>query len=743
MQKKYSIPLLAATLALPAAINAAALSMDAAEAISVSPGMSVAYPISEDSVTAVKSNEAILEDAIKVAKKYIGNTDRFAKLTHNISDYGDVKLVYLYWRESTNEGEYLNAVVTEDGVLLQYRLGSYDEPGLPTISKADAVRLAYEFVKKANPAVEILSEDHATVEYYRWEGYGIAFHSMHDGKKIDGNVIRVTVNPNGKVTYYDAFSFARGLILPETSEKIISEDDAKKTLKTKLPLELVYKSFYDFDYKTGESKATIKLVYRLPAEYSTKVVDAETGNIIEVEQRYRMYSEEQAPVAAAGVLVKSNSDVRLTPAEQKTVNVQAGLLTAKDVEAKLRAVAEFGLDDSLKVASSTLYTVKSPFDGKLSYKWSLSLNDADETTFVYADVNAKTGEVLSISGYSSNEDSGFYYGTYKTPSEFKYTEAECEEAALKLLKSLYGEKFDGYEKTEYTGINPLANDQISSYTFNFVRVVNGAKFYDDTISVTVNPDTLTVNSLDFSYTDTTFPSAVGALDVSAAVDAYFKVVELESYYVVGTGKADGKVTVPDYVYSTEEKVLVPVYGYDYYGFVDAKNGALLDGNGEPAEYKPTVYFKSTSFKDIADSPYYKAIMLLYNMDIVESGDSNFRPTEAIAADDFRSMLEKAGFPLYDDETEGREAAVELSLEDAMYAVVSALGYSEVADLNAIFKAPFDDEAKVSADRVGAVAIAKALGLTGGLSLEDAPDLTVSLTRGEAAQLVYNLLNRNA
>ena len=169
---------------------------------------------------------------------------------------------------------------------------------------------------KVNPDYSLLSDENATVNYGRWSGYDVTFHSLYDGNIVDSNVVRVTVSPEGKVTYYDAFSLARGLNLSETPEEIISADDAKKALKTKLPLELVYRSYYEYDHERGESKATLKLVYQLPRDYSTKVVDAITGEVIAVMNRDILYAQAPTYCRRTGTAGKSRRPPNRRPSTQ-------------------------------------------------------------------------------------------------------------------------------------------------------------------------------------------------------------------------------------------------------------------------------------------------------------------------------------------------------------------------------------------------------------------------------------------
>jgi hypothetical protein len=752
MFKKLKLSLLAASVVLPTVITASALTMDNAAAPAVERGVDTpAVMPAPDMDTpvimdiAAENDDEILETAIKAAKTYLGNTDRFAALEHSISEYAGVKTVYLYWSDSSIDGEYLSAVVTGDGVLLRFKQSFESELGLPSITKADAVELAYMYAMKVNPAFDLLSKEYAIVDYLRWRGYQITFHSTYGGYVIENNSVTVDVSPDGKIISYDANSFARGLNLPETPARIISADEAKKALNTSLPLELVYRSFYEYDYKTYESKATIKLVYKLPDDYTTKAVDAQTGDIITIEQQYRFYPAAEETVRAADMAnggVNGSDKIKLSPAEQKVVSVQAGLLSVADIDAALRKVKEFGLDDTLKIDSSTLFTVKSPYDGKLSYKWNLSYKNEDGSIYVNAEVDAKTGEILSFSNYSSVYYRSYYDGSmYKADVEPKYTIEQSEEAVQNLLKSLYGEKFNSYVKIESVDIMPLSVAPVTFYSFNYVRTVNDVKFYDDSISIMVDPDTLGVVSLAFNYTDTKFPSTAGVIGAQNAVDKYFDAVPLEPYYIVSAGKKDGKLIMPELVYSTDEKQLTPVYRYTYYGYIDANSGELLGYDGEPVEYKPVSYFNSAmNFTDIADSPYFKAIKTLYNMDIIDMDGSRFRPDDAITYAELRDMLQNAGYWNYvsDDNTAD---STTVAFADALYNVVCAMGYSEIATLDEIFKNPYGDAA-IAQGRIGAVAISAALGLLDGIAREDAaPDFTAPITRGEAAQLTYNLLAR--
>jgi hypothetical protein len=281
---------------------------------------------------------------------------------------------------------------------------------------------------------------------------------------------------------------------------------------------------------------------------------------------------------------------------------------------------------------------------------------------------------------------------------------------------------------------------VTVYSVSYVRTINGVKFNDDRITVMVDPNTLGVSYLEFGYTDTEFPSAADAIGANNAADRYFDVVPLDPYYIVNMGRKDGKLIMPELVYTTDEKQLTPVYRYTYYGYIDANSGELLGRDGEPAEYRPESYFDSEkNFNDIADSPYYMAIKMLYNMDIIGMDDTLFRPDDAITFADLKAMLQNAEYWYYESEDDTADDAT-VAFADALYNVVCALGYAEIAELDEIFNNPYGDTS-IAEGRVGAVAISAALGLLDGIAGDTAPDFTAPVTRGEAAQLVYNLLLR--
>lgn len=738
MFKKLKVMLLAASLVLPSAVYASALTTEKPILISAPV---TAVPISAEVGT--ESDDALLADAIIKAKEYLGDTDRFASMSHSISDYYGIKLFYLYWYDSENEGETLSAAIGSDGVLYRFSVSNYDgEAKLPVITKNDALEIAYTYAVKVDPSSAFISKDFATVSYMRWSGYEVTFQSTYNGYAIKGNDITVTVSPDGKVTGFDAFDMARGVVTPENPETLISETAAKAALKTSLPLELIYKSFYSYDEESDKYTAKIKLVYKLADDYASKAVDAVTGETIEYETKsYEgAYDGAESPVAG-----EANSSAgqgsKLTEAELKSIELQAGLLTADAITAKLRAVAEFGMTDGYTLYASNLYSSESPYDGTLTYYWQLSYrtgegDDKENSNYAYAMANAKTGEITSYSNYTGTDN--------KPVTEFKYTEEQCKSAAEKLLAALYGNKFTAYVYTDNAPIvYPLdaEEESISSYTFSYVRTVSGVKFPTDMITVTVNPDTLGAISLDFGYTDVGFPSAEGAISAGAAADKYFAIVALKPYFIAGLGISDGKLLTPDIAYSPDEKQLTPVYAYTYFCYVDAMDGGLLGYDGKAAEYTPVEYFeRNVTFVDLASSAYAEAIFKLYNMDIIGMDDTRFEPDRAITVGELSEMLQNAGYWYQLDGDKDSDQTASVTVEDALYRVVCALGYADIATIDGIFKYPYENADEVSVNRVGAVAITYALGLLQ-VIVSDGGTLnpTADLTRGQAAQLVYNLL----
>ncbi len=745
MFNKLKATLLAATVVLPSVISASALTAEMPIAISA-PG--VVAPISA-ATKEVVSDDELLQNAITAAKKYIGETDRFKSLSHSMSDYNGVKLVRLNWSGAVDSEENISVTIGSDGTLYTYSNNNKRELNkIPAATKANALDAAYAFVLKADPAyADCITKERATIEYSSYSGYSVMFQRVYNGYIVSDNTINVNVSGTGTVTEFNAMSMARGVVTPGESSPLITEDAARAALKTALPLELVYKAFYNYDRvysKIAPYKYTaeIKLVYRLPGNYSKTVIDAVTGKPVELEYAaydggYMRADNAADKTMAAGAAMP---EAKLTEAERKAVELQKGFLTAEQITEKLRAVAAFGLNTTYKLQKSNLYSSESPFTGATIYFWQLSYKSGsdDNAVYAYATVNAKTGEIISFSNNNSSE--------YKPASKFKYNEEESKSTAEKLLKELYGDKFAAYSYTDNIAVRPLdiavtPDEPISSYTFNYVRHVNGVEFDTDTISVTVNPDTLAVYSMNFGYTDTTFPSVDGAIGADGAADKYVAITGMAPYYLASSEIKDGKLTLPGTVYSPDKKQLTPVFGYNFNCFIDAKSGAPLGYNGKPAEYKPAKYYDgSAGYTDLADSKFADAIKILSDMDVITINGTSFEPAKAITAGELRDMLQHAGCYYSSDDDKIDDKAT-VAMEDALYNVICALGYSEIASLDAIFKYPFDDAAGVSKERVGAFAIANGLGLLKVIADNNPINPTARLSRGEAAQLVYNLLAR--
>ena len=274
-----------------------------------------------------------------------------------------------------------------------------------------------------------------------------------------------------------------------------------------------------------------------------------------------------------------------------------------------------------------------------------------------------------------------------------------------------------------------------------VRFVNGIPFYND--SITAQKDKKSGRIIRFGIRfseDVTFENPDGIITDADAYIVFFDKCEPTLEYVWNLGQKEARL----------------VYQLDniwFYG-IDAKNGKTLDYSGVVSETGDAPDYKYT---DIDGHYAEKAIKTLADIGVGFEGGL-FRPDEIITQKDFAALLSQSIFEyvVYD----GRSidvsktafyAANRINMEDykendplarekAVKYLIDVLGnYSDAAKIYGIFNTGFSDENEIDDSLVGYVAIAKGLGVISGSNGTFSPK--ANITRGEAAQMIYNYLKK--
>ncbi|MDR0405607.1 MAG: S-layer homology domain-containing protein [Clostridiales bacterium] len=678
---------------------------------------------------AAGGTDAGLEPLILKVKAAIGIPESYEMFDSGMRTEDGMTYWSLNWSEKPNDAEYNNnsisAQIRGDGFITSY--SKYDSARtyspyirLPGVSREDAANAVKAFIAKVCPEA---SEQVLWAEPDVSDGdYHFNFSRAVNGIAAAFNTMRFTVNgETGEVSNYYAH-WDPALTFP-AADGAISLEEAERIYQADLPLDLEY---------TTDAKGGVTLRYAPSREKSGYYIDAVSGEIakppIEVVPMTRAAAYADNGKAISGT-------IELSPAEREEADAVAGLITAGEAEAKLRAVNGLEFDESYKYYSAYLNRSKSP-DGETLYFLGMSFTKDDEPDAASeseaakilvpgqgngganASFNAKTGELTSFSSYIYRADDGANGGTYdrengkKTAEEFIAAHLPKQRESLKYIDS--------------------GDDGLY---YQYYRVENGAYFGYDGVTIGVNADTGNINRYNFLWEEhAAIPSVAGAIGLDKAHEALFAAVGLNMAYILID-------KTPKLVYRLSDGK--PPY-------IDAMSGTHTGYDGKPFQQNA-----APEYGDLAAHFAEDAVRALVNVGVFLDG-GNFMPDSEILQKDYVNLLSRlgGGFYRYGGEEEdeyyrymlqnGIMDAVEknpdggVTREDAVKFLLRCVNYKKFAEIPGIFHVEFLDAADLAPELAGYAAIAKGLGIVSGSDGYFYPKGI--LTRGEAAVIIYNCLN---
>jgi hypothetical protein len=192
--------------------------------------------------------------------------------------------------------------------------------------------------------------------------------------------------------------------------------------------------------------------------------------------------------------------------------------------------------------------------------------------------------------------------------------------------------------------------------------------------------------------------------------------------------------------------------------LDPYTGEIMDYNGKP--YKKEVKIE---YSDIAGHYAEKQITAIGQIGIGFS-DKEYKPDLVMVQKDFLWLLSKTSNEYYSPLTNGvadkkeiedmyksliamgiiKDGEVapnaEINRENAVRFIIRALKLESVASLNDIWNCPFSDKDSFETGNIGYITLAYGMGIVkGDGEMNFSPKLT--LTRGQAAIIIYNFLGR--
>ncbi len=682
-----------------------------------------------------------LEQAIRAAKAKIEIPESFTEFSYNAGTDRGKTVWYLDWTGKDRMEGSLNVRVDEDGTILSYnfyRPYQYDSTRkFPKVSRHQAAEVAEGFIERMQPGlVSELKPVEDSELLQMGSAHRFNYVRLENGIPYRGNTVNVEVNSEtGEVQSYYC-NWSQGLAFPDPGD-VISRQDAEMGYRDNLGLKLIYRYNYD-----GE-ESRLYAVY-VPVYGTSYAVDAFSGERIKVSQYYGPYPGMGAERAA---MEKSTADaagvIELTPEEKKAVEEVSRLLTRERAESIARGIKELEISRDYEVSRINLQKDWNVGD---SYAWELNFEKKASSSErssgnIWVRIDAKSG---FLKGYSR-------YLPVEGESEGKYTEDRARKTVEEFMKTVYRDKFNDLEfDPAYEGhYYPLGRDENPvSYSFRYIRKVNGVQFPDNSVYLSFDAVNGRVVSLSMDWFDLEFPSLENVLEMEEVYNKLFEGIGLElvysDVYTEGYERPEAGDNKPEIrlVYNArQEKPII----------FDAFSGRILDYSGRPFVEK-----KAAKYTDIAGHFAEGQITALAEYGIMLPGDE-FRPDESIIQKDFLYLLVKAMgyYGSFEDDSkldemynllirekvvtkEEKNPDAFVTREEAVKFMVRSLKYQDVADIKGIFVTGFNDQGRIDPELIGYVAIAKGMNIIGGSGGNFYPKN--SLTRAEAAVMLYNRLN---
>lgn len=656
----------------------------------------------------------------------------------------------LYWSGTPGT---LSVEALEDGTVISYRLSDdsispASTSSLPSFPGGDEEALteaAQAFLDKVlDPALESVQLD---------EPSGLD-QLGGDSCRFSG-VILLNGLPS-PLTYSLTLRISDGTVtrfwrdVPETvclgdvppANQAVTESQAAEALKDTLSLRL--------EYVLPEEDSTTAVLRYLPDPIHDFYVDAVTGELVDLtELQEKMYtfgggdsgaaSEDAAPESSA-----SPEAGNLTEAEQAGIAKLDGVLSTDALDATLRDVAAYGLDQY--TLTSAQYQLVEGANGeedqiRCILRYSRSAEDGTYSrTFT---VDARTVELITLrSSAPWNED---------RTAALDHDQALARAEAF--LEEHYGDHFTHLDLYDFSD----AEDGSAFYSFTFTRKENGYFYADNFYRVGIDAADGSVSALSFQYDEAlSFDTPDGILTTEQALDAWMATYETTlSYLLVPQELDESDPTAQKLMGMGLDYFYVLKLGYtlereDYLLGLDAKTG-------QPVRWEASQSSQLT-YDDVEGHWAQDEIQRLAQYGIGYNA-SSFEPRKTLTQWDLVCLLASVqGYcldPAQADETERdqayaiaysmgaltreeREDARLLTRSEVVRFLLNSAGLGGVARLEGIFTCSYTDRDSIPADELGYAALAQGLGM-----VQDTYAGTRTATRAEAAVLLARLMENQS
>lgn len=696
-----------------------------------------------------------LEEVILAVKERITIPKEYSEFNYYFNDatyYSDVYWTLNWSNPVTNAYYQINC--DENNNIIYYYHYNYSETqkGVAKFLKSELKATADAFIKQIAPEVAGKTDFlEATYDGVYSGNYVYQYQRRNNGVDFPDNTVSVAVSSiTGEVTYASV-NWLYDVSVP-SSKTTLTAEQAKAIIKENMKMKLVYRSDYYGIYDAKGIRATKAfLVYEPTLNYIS--IDAKTGEVyltrsewIDKTNNGKGMTEEAAADSAAGAKTQT-----LTEEEIAKINELKSLISKDKAISIITGNSSLYLEDTLKAYTASL-SKSSDADGKTTYIWNVSLSDPREIDYskdkdtyranAYATVDASTGKILSF--YSSMK--GYYdqaTQTYKSVT-MNYTKEEAKAHFEKFLKKQAKERFESSilstESEDYVAYYKNDEPVYGGYRYQYNRVNENVEYPNNYIYGAVDGVTGKIYSFGTYWNDSiVFESTKGAITADQAIDYYLGKEGFGLKYEINIiNQYDSKYSLLDSyydykdAYSVEYKIRL-VYRPDVTpAFISPFTGEQMNYNGEV--YTETAPY---AYSDIDNTEANRNILLLADMNIGFEG-GKFLPTEAITIGEINTLLQTVGYGYGYDAAKDKNADNLITKEELAQLFINKLGLEKMSQLAGIYTTGYNDAKDIGSEYLGAVALAKGLGIMTG-DADNNFKAKSNVTRAGAVDIIMNFI----
>lgn len=688
-----------------------------------------------------------LEQAVSIVKQNFDIPADFKEFKSGYSSYNGNATWTLNWAAGQGAEGSLDAQIdTQTGEVVSVYIWRNSWANTPTaqipkISKTEAQAKAFQLLRSLASRhlseLQLVEGDDQLLPIgsYGPPTYNIRWQRIVNGVPFPSNGVTIIVRSDDASISSYQLNWDKAP-LPDASRAVTLEQAQKAFFEAGM-LELAYiRPSRILPPARGENPK-ILLIYQL-AHPSGGVIDALSGKPLESSDRYYNFADGGGADFMSG---KAKADESLSPTNvlsdeeikeiEKTTRLLKQEQAVQAVKKHISIPAEYSLHEASLI---------SPTDSLASHIWSLSWNSREGKmggNSVYATVNAENGELLSFQSYDPDSE-----------NEPGIIDRQAAQAlAEKFLRQVQPERFSNTrlldkDQIPWTITEEKPGSNPSRQHFEYRRMVNQIPYYGNSISVDVNAVKQEVTGFSLNWGNISFPSPDGIISPQAAVDAFLKYRPLTlSYFQEMRYSGPGNIRLVYQPLSNSQP------GYGDYTIVDAKNGQLLDWQGNPASQRRVLVFD-----DIGGSFAAEDISLLGRAGLFGEYGSSFHPDENVTVVSLlRAMLkstepEMAG--LSDDEVLSQARSRKWLKEDLQAGdgvpremlakfMIRYLNLERATHAVGIYQVPYADADSWPGGLLAYAALCNGLGIIQGDGVVFDPFHTV--TRAEAASALVRAL----